>query len=412
MTILCVDIGTSSLKAALINEEGNVIAKTRRKFLLVTTEHSSKEWFPALQNAVADLFNAAPEAKADGICVSGNGPTLVAPTGETFLWNEKAVEIKSNSLFIPRIISFKNKFSAIWEKSEYIFGAPEYLVWLLTDKACTILPEERYTDAYWTEKDLLAAGLNKDEIAKLPPFRKSSKKIGGLTHKAVSFLGAEDHGIKDGLPVFLGSPDFIAALIGTATIRENTLCDRAGSSEGINLCTREPLYGENIRTLPSIVPGLWNASVLLPDSGSKFAAYKQKIERELGQSVDYNELLEIMIESDGSNATLDQGKYLLIQTALDVRAAIETLRKAAFEKGLPFPDTMTITGGQASNDKRNQMKTDITGIKIRVPLCSDSELLGDAAMAFAGMGMFSSIQEASEKLFFADKLFVPSSVEE
>ena len=115
-----------------------------------------------------------------------------------------------------------------------------------------------------------------------------------------------------------------------------------------------------------------------------------------------------MIESDGSSATLDQGKYLLIQTALDVRSALDLLKKAAFEKGLPFPDRMSITGGQASNDKRNQMKADITGIKIAVPSCSDSELLGDAAMAFAGMGIYSSIQEAAKKLFKPEKLFVPS----
>lgn len=408
MTILCVDIGTSSLKAALITDEGKVLAKSRRKFLLVKTEHSSKEWFPALQNATAELFEQAPESKVDGICISGNGPTLVATSGETFLWNEEAVQIKSPSLFIPRIISFKNKYSGVWEKTQYIFGAPEYLIWLLTDKACTILPDERYRKAYWTDEDLAAAGLTSDDIAKLPPFKMSSEKIGGLTHKAVSFIGGEEHGIEDGLPVFLGAPDFVAALVGTATIEENTICDRAGSSEGINFCTKEPLYGDNIRTLPSIVPGLWNASVLLPDSGSKFAAFKQKIDRELGESVDYNDLLDRMIDSDGSSAALDQGKYLLIQTALDVKSAIETLRKAAFEKGLPFPDKMTITGGQASNDKRNQMKADITGIKIQVPSCSDSELLGDAAMALAGMGVFGSIQEASKKLFSAGKLFVPA----
>lgn len=408
MTILCVDIGTSSLKAALITDEGKVLAKSRRKFLLVKTEHSSKEWFPALQNAAAELFEQAPESKVDGICISGNGPTLVATSGETFLWNEEAVQIKSPSLFIPRIISFKNKYSGVWEKTQYIFGAPEYLIWLLTDKACTILPDERYRKAYWTDEDLAAPGLTSDDIAKLPPFKMSSEKIGGLTHKAVSFIGGEEHGIEDGLPVFLGAPDFVAALVGTATVEENTICDRAGSSEGINFCTREPLYGDNIRTLPSIVPGLWNASVLLPDSGSKFAAFKQKIDRELGESVDYNDLLDRMIDSDGSSAALDQGKYLLIQTALDVKSAIETLRKAAFEKGLPFPDKMTITGGQASNDKRNQMKADITGIKIQVPSCSDSELLGDAAMALAGMGVFGSIQEASKKLFSAGKLFVPA----
>ena len=124
MNILCVDIGTSSLKAALINENGKVISKCRRKFLLVNTEHSSKEWFPSLQNAIREIFEKFPEEKADGICISGNGPTLVAPSGETFLWNEEPLKIESESLFIPRIISFKNKFSSVWAKSAYVFGAP------------------------------------------------------------------------------------------------------------------------------------------------------------------------------------------------------------------------------------------------------------------------------------------------
>lgn len=408
MTILCVDIGTSSLKAALIDENGKVHAKSRRKLLLVKTEHSSKEWFPALQNATAELFEQAADAKVDGICISGNGPTLVVPSGETFLWNEEAIKLNTPSLFIPRIVSFKNKYSKVWEKSQYLFGAPEYLVWILTDIACTILPDDRYEKTYWTNEDLKAAGFDDEEIKKLPPFRKPSEKIGGLSHKAASFLGGDQNGIAEGLPVFLGAPDFIAALVGTGTVEENTICDRAGSSEGINFCTREPIYGDGIRTLPSIVPGLWNASVLLPDSGSRFAAFKQKIDRELGESIDYNDLLDKMIESDGSNATLDQGKYLLIQTALDVKSSLEKLRKAAFEKGIPFPDRMTITGGQASNDKRNQMKADITGIKIAVPECTDSELLGDAAMAFAGMNVFPSISEASKRLSNPGKLFIPS----
>lgn len=408
MNVLCVDVGTSSLKAALIDDSGKVIARTRKKFLLINTEHASKEWFPALCNSVKEIFDQNPQEKLDGICVSGNGPTLVAPTGETLLWNEKALEIESESLFIPRLLTFKNKFPNAWENSEFIFGAPEYLLWLLTDEAVTILPEARYENTYWTKQALEKAGFTGDEIKKLPPFKTTSQKAACLSHKAVSFIGYESNGITENLPVILGAPDFISALVGTGTVEENTICDRAGSSEGINFCTREPLYGKNIRTLPSVIPGLWNASVLLPDSGSKFAAFKQKIDRELATTVDYNDLIDKLISSDGTNATLDQGKYLLIQIALDVKAALETLRKAAFEKGIPFPDKMTITGGQASNDSRNQMKADITGIKIQVPACSDSELIGDAAIAFAGLGIYGSIQEASKKLTSSEKLFVPA----
>lgn len=407
-TVLCADIGTSSLKAALIDSTGKVLAKSRRKFLLVNTDHSSKEWLPALQNAVQELFLATPETVIDGICISGNGPTLVSVSGETLMWSDKAYNIPSKSLFIPRILAFKDKYPSVWKETKYIFGAPEYLIWLLTDSAVSILPEERFREAYWTDELLAQAGLCEEECNKLPPFKMTTQQAGTISYKCASFLGHEENGIKAGLKVYCGAPDFICALAGTGTLKPGVLCDRAGSSEGINFCSSEPVYGDGIRTLPSVVPGLWNASVLLPDSGSSFAAFKQKIERETGRTYEYDELMDTLISSDGTNPTLDQGKYHLIQTALDVKTAIQTLAKAVKEKGHPFPDRMTITGAQASNRKRNQMKADITGIRICVTECPDAELMGDAVFAFTGMGIFDSIPQASQALVRISDTFVPS----
>ncbi len=408
--VLSVDIGTSSLKAAFVSETGAIVAFARRQFLLCNTQHASKEWLPALQNAIHELIQKASSNKIEvcGICVSGNGPTLVAQTGETFLWNENVVQGNTNSLFIPRILAFKNKFPNIWTKSTFIYSGPEYFLWLLTGDSCTILPEANFKSAYWSNEELLSAGLSKDECEKLPPFVNSGFRLSGLTQRASSFLGGEEVGIVSGIPVFCGAPDFIAALVGTATTESGILCDRAGSSEGLNFCTKEPLDNEKIRTLPSIIPALWNASVLLPDSGSKFDSFKQKIEREQGSQIEYNELVQSLIYSDGSNASFDQGKYLMIQTALNLKDAIAILKKAANEKQIDFPTEMRVTGGQAKNDLWNQMKADITGMKIIIPSCEDAELLGDAAFAFTTMKLYSNLQAAAKSLFKEKKVFIPN----
>lgn len=408
-TVLAVDIGTSSLKAAFVSEKGKISAFSRRPFFLCNTEHASKEWLPAFQNALQDLVSQSPEIRPSGICVSGNGPTLVAQSGETLLWNEKVVQLKSSSLFIPRLLAFKDKFSDVWKKSGLVYSGPEYFLWLLTGESCTILPEKRFESAYWNKQLLLESGFSNDEINKLPSFTEPSHKVAGLSRKASSFLGVEEFGIKEGLPVFCGSPDFISALIGTATVNPGILCDRAGSSEGINFCTAVPLEGEKIRTLPSVVPELWNASVLLPDSGSKFDSFKLKIERELGKQIEYSVLVQEIIESDGTNASLDQGKYLMIQTALNLKDAIEILKDAAAKKGVPFPDEMRVAGGQAKSALWNQMKADITGMKISVPSCPDAELLGDAAFAFTALKVFSSLTCASESLFSKAETFYPQN---
>lgn len=408
-TVLAVDIGTSSLKAAFVSEKGKISAFSRRPFFLCNTEHASKEWLPAFQNALQDLVSQSPEIRPSGICVSGNGPTLVAQSGETLLWNEKVVQLKSSSLFIPRLLAFKDKFSDVWKKSGLVYSGPEYFLWLLTGESCTILPEKRFESAYWNKQLLLESGFSNDEINKLPSFTEPSHKVAGLSRKASSFLGVEEFGIKEGLPVFCGSPDFISALIGTATVKPGILCDRAGSSEGINFCTAVPLEGEKIRTLPSVVPELWNASVLLPDSGSKFDSFKLKIERELGKQIEYSVLVQEIIESDGTNASLDQGKYLMIQTALNLKDAIEILKDAAAKKRVPFPDEMRVAGGQAKSALWNQMKADITGMKISVPSCPDAELLGDAAFAFTALKVFSSLTCASESLFSKAETFYPQN---
>ena len=408
-TVLAVDIGTSSLKAAFVSEKGKVCSFSRRPFLLCNTEHASKEWLPAFQNALQDLFSKSPEIRPSGICVSGNGPTLVAQSGETFLWNEKVVQLKSSSLFVPRLLAFKDKFPDVWKKSELVFSGPEYFLWLLTGEPCTILPEKRFESAYWNKQFLLESGFSNDEINKLPSFAEPSHKLAGLSRKASSFLGAEEFGIKEGLPVFCGAPDFISALVGTATVKPGILCDRAGSSEGINFCTSVPLEAEKIRTLPSVVPELWNASVLLPDSGSKFDSFKLKIERELGRQIEYSVLVQEIIGSDGTNASLDQGKYLMIQTALNLKDALGILKDAAAKKGIAFPDEMRVAGGQAKSALWNQMKADITGMKISVPSCPDAELLGDAAFAFTALKVFPTLTSASESLFSKTETFYPQN---
>ena len=111
--------------------------------------------------------------------------------------------------------------------------------------------------------------------------------------------------------------------------------------------------------------------------------------------------------SDGTNASYDQGKYLMMQTALDVRNAVAKLRSAAKDNGIHFSDSMVITGGQCLHDGWNQMKADITGMVIYVTECPDAELLGDAIFVFVKMGLFSSIEEAASKLVKKSKKFVP-----
>ena len=409
--VLAVDIGTTSLKAALITKEGRALAFHRQPFSLCGTPQASSEWLPSFKEAIAQLSSLAPSARACAICASGNGPTLVAQSGETLSWCD-AVEstpgVSSSSLFIPRIVAFKEAFPAAWNSSRYVLAATEYFSWLLTGVPRAFLADSRFASAYWSRDEFAAAGLSADDFDKMAPFATTGELLGTLLPSAADALSASEAGVVAGLPVYCGCPDFVAALVGVGAVQSGVLCDRAGSSEGVNLCSTLQVTAEGVRTLPSIMPELWNASVLIPQSGSHFDAFKARFERETGQTTDYDALAVRLIESEGEDALLDQGKYLLIQLALNVQSALATLHKAASKAGEPFPSEMRVSGGQAKSNAWCQMKADITGMKVVVPLCPDAELLGTAAVAFTGLGEFSCIKDASLALYRPQKAFSPA----
>ena len=100
---LCTDIGTTSLKAALVSEMGQVLSFSRINFEHAEKFKISNEWSKALKKAVAEIKNSLNEDSldCDAICVSGNGPTIVSEDGTTLLWNEKLdFEIKIPEEFL------------------------------------------------------------------------------------------------------------------------------------------------------------------------------------------------------------------------------------------------------------------------------------------------------------------------
>ena len=430
MSILCADIGTSSLKTALVNLQGQVLSEARVLFPktefnqegLCASEFgdnpcclpklfSGDHWFAALQEATHRLCLKKPEEPIEGICISGNGPTLATTAGEVFLWNHPVAPALSQviqrelasrqlfSIFLPRLLAFKRLFPAEWNKSEKIISGPEYLIWRLTGRFLTILPEKRFEPAYWSQKALEKLGL---ESSKLPDFVTPATKAGTLLPEIAKTLG-----LSDTTPVFCGGPDFTVALIGTNTLEPGKLCDRAGSSEGINLCLAsnpsQALHSsgiEGVRVLPSLVPGLFNASVLLPDSGTRFSKVKKATAPHLG----YQDFVEALLRNPPLS---EAGFHLMEALAVEVKTAYEKLSAIATMTGTKIDSTICTTGGQAKNPAWLRYKSQVVQAAFSITACADAELVGDAVLAYCGLGKFSSIQEGAQALVHQSQVFAP-----
>ena len=218
--VLAVDVGSTSLKAGLIERDGIVAAMCSVPYSAPENRFVAEGWIWALKSAVDKLGTGivvpeALEGPADGvlrepqqphnalqikaIAISGNGPTLVSETGLTLRWNEYPAARLSidetspdeahrfaNSIFLPRILLFRDLISDEYESTAHLFSGPEYLIWQLTGNAVTILPEPRYETAYWNAQVLEGFGIM---TGKMPGFVELGHNCGTLLPNAQELLG-------------------------------------------------------------------------------------------------------------------------------------------------------------------------------------------------------------------------------
>lgn len=392
-SILCADIGTTSLKAGIIGGSGEAVSFCMQPLVSADSSYAARIWKDVFLHCAAECIARAAEKalpSVDAICISGNGPTVVSESGRTLLWNrsipsEMTADVPtSDSLFLPRIAAFRRMFADDYRRTPYLFSGPEFLVYQLTGNAVTVLPEKRFMGAYWTETSVLQFGIAPE---KLPPFVPPFHKIGTLAPAYVAALKIP------AVPVFCGGPDFAVALIGTNTLRPGRLCDRAGSSEGINLCSERPVFAEGVRTLPSVVPGLWNISVLIEKSGSLLAEFRREINVLEKKENSFGEIIDFSFDDRNS-----EGFRIFNEISGAVKHAVQKLRALAEKNALPFDSIMTMTGGQAKNERWTEEKAVAVGIDIAVCENRDAELLGDAVCANVGLGNFKDIQSAADAL--------------
>jgi xylulokinase len=399
-TVLAVDIGTSSLKAILADERGNTLAAARCRF--PRAKRTANDWTAALKEAV-HILKPGPDLAA--IAISGNGPTVlgVAPDGkpaDILLWNDpvplapsaaaNGAKAAVKSLFIPRLLAYRNLHPETFVTARWIMSGPEYLAFLLTGNPVTILPEPRYATAYWTIEELNLTGL---DGAKLPPFVIAGSVVGKTGNATGDF-------IPKGIPVVAGGPDFTVALIGTGTLEQGTACDRAGTSEGLNVCTEGIINHADIRPLPAVVEGLWNASYLLPETGADFNAWR----RDAGLTTrSYPDLMAEIATSPilpKAGDPLHPGRAVVEEIGFTVRKGIETLAEATGTNPV-----YRLSGGQARNDIWNRMKADITGATFALTATPDGELMGDAILAFTALGDYGSLREAAAAMVRVVRLY-------
>jgi len=404
--ILSADIGTTSLKAAFIDLDGRLIAFSRFAY---PSGCAAEVWEKAFERVLENLRAQKPDLKIDGLCISGNGPTLVPVSREgealpPLYWFNDARKTATKSLFLPHVVSFREQAPSEYERVEFFFSSHEWLASKLGANSFTALPQAAYEPYYWDDEQRRLSGL---DMEKFPPFIKMGSLAGKVSPRAAGLYGSL--GLKSGTPIVAGAPDFISALIGTGVLKSGDVCDRAGSSEGINFCARTAADAVeagasrgtcSLRILPHVKKGFVNISALIPVSGRLFDFYKTYCNQE---SRSYEELLDELIPSIADTNIPGRqndkgafGRSVLCAIGFSVRRAVEALNS----RGFPVK-AMRVSGGQGKNPLWNQLKADITGVPLLIPEIRDGELAGNAVLAACALENHPAADEDFERVLDA-----------
>ncbi len=445
-SVLCLDCGATNVRAMLVSERGEILAKAGRAN---ATDPGAEDAAYHVWN-VERILSQLAECSREVLAVYG-GAAVRAVTITTFGVDGALVDANGELLY--PVISWKcprtapvmkhiakymspRKLSSISGVGDFAFNTLYKLIWLrenrpelltkahawlfisnilahrLTGKMATdrtMAGTSQMTNlgtGSWSDEILDAVGLRASLFA---PIVNAGEVIGALTKDAAELLG-----LPTGVPVVSAGHDTQFALFGSG-VRENQPFLSSGTWEILMLRTANAKLSDEDYDAGATVeydsrPGLFNPG-LQWIAGGIIEWVKTTCYRNESYDTMDAEAAAIPPGCDGVSLSPDflpgdpvpgciRGLVLGRSRAHIYRAAMEALtlrlkhRLRKLEKvGAFTAEELLLVGGGAKNKVWTQMRADMLGIPIRIPKVTESTVLGAAMYAFAGAGVFASAED-------------------
>ncbi len=309
---LTFDIGTTSLKTALISDEGTVLAVHTEEYHLRTPQAGWAEmepeayWRAAVAGVRAVLAHphesrvasresragtgAAEDVAAIGFASQGQSFIPLSPTGQALhnaiVWvdsraNEIALQWEREWLSreeyrrlsgYPWIPGEMTIFKLAWlrEHEPAAHGAwkflflPDYLIWRLTGEVATDYNLAQMSGMYdvrareWEARLLEAAGVTAEQ---LPSVHAPGKVVGALREEV-----ARELGLPAGVPVCVGCNDQLAGAVGAGNVAPGVVTETTGTALAAITTTAELVDDQRLYAGWHARPGLYYTMAFAPTS--------------------------------------------------------------------------------------------------------------------------------------------------
>jgi xylulokinase len=303
MAFLGIDLGTSAVKALIIDDNGRVLASASAEYPLSTprpmwSEQRPEDWWAGSVTAIRAALAAAGVSGADirGIGLSGqmHGLTLLDKAGRVLrpamLWNDQRTgaqaramidaagglkgtrrlltNIPNPSFTAPKILWVREHEPRVYAKIAHVLLPKDYVRYRLSGAFATEVSDATgmalldVRKRVWSDKVLSLLDIPK---AWLPEVAESH-----VPTTTVSALAAEATGLRVGTPIVGGGGDQPAAGVGAGAVREGIVVTTIGTSGVIFAAINAYTVVEGgLETFCHAVPGMWHfMGVMLSAGGS------------------------------------------------------------------------------------------------------------------------------------------------
>ncbi len=287
MTFLGIDLGTSGLRALLVDADGTPIGATERHYQATQphpgwSEQDPADWIAALDAVMGEMRAKYPGfADLRGIGVAGHmhGATLLDKAGEVLrpciLWNDQrshaeAAELDAmdgvralsgNIVFpgftAPKLVWVRNHEPEVFDKVAKVLLPAAYLNYYLTGDYVADMSDSAGTSWLdvgardWSDQLLDASHMRRDQMPRLV----EGSEVAGTLRRDL----AESWGLKNNVTIAGGAGDNAAAACGIGALNEGQGFVSLGTS-GVLLAARDgyrPAPETAVHTFCHAVPGRW-----------------------------------------------------------------------------------------------------------------------------------------------------------
>lgn len=404
--LLAVDVGSSSIKASLVQESGEIRASCRVPLSVKVNDDQAEmhvmDIWSSVVRSVQQLTQGEDVNRIKGIGITSQMAGLILlddanqplrpailgvdQRGHVFV-HELEKELGKKQIYERTgcpLIGIYPASKILWiyahqpnlmQKARYVVGIKEFLLWKMTGKWCTDPATATTTQMYdqttgkwWTEM-LHVLGLSPDQLPQVKP---PDELVGGVLPETAQALG-----LKAGTPVVVGTGDGPAANLSTGATTDRELCISLGTTAVTRFFTHTRY---DIEENQHYFCQKFN-------EGSYLQGYRL----------------------DGAGMMIN--RYLHGNGKHSLSAVLDDIARQLYDSMHPFLSerhfrNIRPIGGGSSNEMWMQGFADLFKLPVILTHAKDSTL-GAAVLIATALNIYGSIEQAGEEMVRIERVFNP-----